>query len=256
MSKLLGEGALLVFLDIDEARQAEIDRWYVEEHFPERISEVGYLRARRYRALEGSPMYMGLMEARSPSALCGEGYRRVTASPSDRTKSMRGIFKRAVRSTHRVIATRSRATGSVMICIRLTFGTVPARQSLETWAATHVDRLGQAFPQILSFHVLASAREVREEMDKLRPTGQTDEWPDSMLLVEVGRHSDFDGPLRHALGLESLREAGLVADEVSQSAYQLIFELGQQHLWWDQSANGDLSCRADLPTPTTTGFAA
>ena len=30
----------------------------VDEHFPEQITQVGYLRARRYRAVEGSPTYM------------------------------------------------------------------------------------------------------------------------------------------------------------------------------------------------------
>lgn len=99
MSKLMGEGVLLVMPDINEDFQQEVDRWYVEEHFPERISELAYLRARRYRALEGSPMYMGLLEARTPAALFNEGYRRVTANVSERSKRMRGTFVRSMRST-------------------------------------------------------------------------------------------------------------------------------------------------------------
>lgn len=225
MSKLLGEGVLLVLLDIDESPQREVDRWYVEEHFPERIAELGYLRARRYRALEGAPAYMGLMEASTPAALFNDGYRRVTANPSERTKAMRGAFKRGIRSTHRVIASQSRASGGVMLCVRITFDGDTTRSSFAHWTRTQTERLVLAHPQILALHALACAPEVREEMDNLRPTGRQDEASDCVLLIELGRESDFDQGLRAALAASGLRAAGMAPSDVSHAVYQLMFGL-------------------------------
>jgi len=226
MSKLVGEGVLLVWLDLDEERQNELDRWYVDEHFPERISEVGYLRARRYRAIAGSPTYMSIMEAQTPAALLSEGYRRVTANPSARTRQMRGAFKRAVRSTHRVAASHSRASGGIMVCTQLRFADQPQRDAFGRWAQARLDGWMRAQPDVLAAHALALAPEVREEMDQLRPTGKQDEWADGVLLIELGRDTDFEGDLRRALSAESLSEAGVAVGTVSSSIYELMFAVG------------------------------
>ena len=225
MSKLLGEGVLLVWLDLDEERQNELDRWYVDEHFPERIVEVGYLRARRYRAITGSPAYMSVMEAQTPAALLSEGYRRVTANPSERSRQMRGAFKRSVRSTHRVAASHSRASGGFMVCTHLRFDEQASREAFAPWAQTQLKGWMQAHPDVLAAHALALAREVREEMDQLRPTGKQDEWADGILLVELGRDTDFERGLRTALSVESLAEAGVTVGAVSSSIYELMFEV-------------------------------
>ena len=225
MSKFRGEGALLVWLDMDEMMQNEVDRWYVEEHFPERITEVGYLRARRYRAIAGAPTYMSVMEAATPADLLSEGYRRVTANPSERTRGMRGVFKRAMRSSHRVVASHSRASGSIMACAHLRFDGQAQRDEFTSWSGTRLESWTRAQPDILAAHALALVREVREEMDQLRPTGQNDEWADGVLLLELGRASDLELGLQAALTAEALGQAGLDVGAVSISTYQLMFEM-------------------------------
>ena len=50
-----GTGLLLVMIDIDPKYEGEFNRWYDEEHFPERLQCAGFISARRYVATEGEP---------------------------------------------------------------------------------------------------------------------------------------------------------------------------------------------------------
>src|SRR5690349_1326671 len=111
----------MVWVDLDEAAQDEADRWYEQEHFPERITQSGYLRARRFRAVSGMPEHMGVLEAGTPEALAGEGYKRVTANINDRSRRMRKAFRRIIRSPHAVLRSFGTIDGAVMLCARVRF---------------------------------------------------------------------------------------------------------------------------------------
>lgn len=121
-----------------------------------------------------------------------------------------------------------------MACIRLSFEGDAQRAGFITWINTQIDALVLAHPQILAVHGLAAAREVREAMDALRPNSKQDEWPDSVLLIELGRASDFNAGLRATLSESALRLAGLQVSGVTQSTYQLMFEVTPDHHWHDQ----------------------
>jgi len=56
------QGLLLVMMDIDPKREDEFNRWYEEEHVPERLAIPGFHRARRYRAVQGTPKYLALYD--------------------------------------------------------------------------------------------------------------------------------------------------------------------------------------------------
>ena len=59
-------GALLfVILDTAPEHELELNRWYEEEHIGERLSVRGFIRARRYEAIEGGPKYLAYYEVES-----------------------------------------------------------------------------------------------------------------------------------------------------------------------------------------------
>jgi len=70
-----GRALLLVMMDVDPEHEAEFNRWYEEEHVPERMSIPGFVNARRYRAIEGGPKYLALYELESVDVLESESYR-------------------------------------------------------------------------------------------------------------------------------------------------------------------------------------
>jgi len=102
MSTLMGTGALLLWLDVAPELERETDAWYIDEHMPERIDFGGYLRARRYDAIEGAPRYLTLFEARTPSALASEGYLRLVRRISEQSQRIRAGFSNVVRNTFAV----------------------------------------------------------------------------------------------------------------------------------------------------------
>jgi hypothetical protein len=90
-----GKGLLLVMMDIDPEHEEEFNRWYNEEHIPERLSIPGFMSARRYRALEGSPKYLALYELETPEVLNTEVYRHfLDKGISEWTKRMRPLYKK------------------------------------------------------------------------------------------------------------------------------------------------------------------
>jgi len=94
-------GLLLVMVDIDPAHEGELNRWYEEEHIRERLSIPGFLRARRFVALEGGPKYLALYELASPDVLQSEEYRRwKTVGATEWTRRIEAQFKGFVRNVY------------------------------------------------------------------------------------------------------------------------------------------------------------
>jgi hypothetical protein len=70
-----GSALLLVMADITPALDEEFNRWYDEEHVPERLSIPGFLGGRRFKAVEGEPRYLALYDLKSVDVLASEPYR-------------------------------------------------------------------------------------------------------------------------------------------------------------------------------------
>src|ERR1700731_3807649 len=66
---------LLASIDIDEAHEAEFNRWYDREHLEERVAIEGFLEARRYVAHQGAPKYLSLYSTETFEVLDSAIYR-------------------------------------------------------------------------------------------------------------------------------------------------------------------------------------
>jgi hypothetical protein len=95
-------GLLLVMIDVDPEFEDELNRWYAEEHLPERIACDGFLSARRFRAVEGEPRYLALYDLESPEVLEGEAYQRLQP-PSEWTRRVTAHFVSHVRNVYEEI---------------------------------------------------------------------------------------------------------------------------------------------------------
>ena len=52
---IAGKGMLLTSMDVDAPHEADFNRWYDREHLEERVAIDGFIEARRYIAVDGSP---------------------------------------------------------------------------------------------------------------------------------------------------------------------------------------------------------
>jgi hypothetical protein len=87
------QGLLLVMADIAPEHEEEFNRWYEEEHLDERIAIPGFLSARRFTALEGSPKYLAIYDLESPDVLKSPEYLHIVGpGKSERTKRMESLM--------------------------------------------------------------------------------------------------------------------------------------------------------------------
>lgn len=97
-----GRGLLLVMIDVNPEHEDEFNRWYDEEHFPERMQCEGFISGRRFVSVEGSPKYLAFYELESPAVLDGDAYQRIFP-PSEWTKKVSSHFSHQVRNIYRDI---------------------------------------------------------------------------------------------------------------------------------------------------------
>jgi hypothetical protein len=65
MAAKKGDGLLMVYGDVAAEHEEECNRWYNEEHIPERLAIPGVLNAARYEAVAGGPTYTTVHEMAS-----------------------------------------------------------------------------------------------------------------------------------------------------------------------------------------------
>ena len=102
----------VVLSDVTAAHEDEFNRWYDEEHVPERLSAPGFLRATRYRAVpelpggatvQGeaqAPRYLAIYEVSGPEALQTDEYRRQIANHTEWTRRTQEHMQVKVRHTY------------------------------------------------------------------------------------------------------------------------------------------------------------
>ncbi len=102
-------GLLLFMTDIDPKLEDEFNRWYEDEHLGERMAIPGFITARRFQALDGSPKYLALYELESPDVLQSAAYRHaVGAGKSAWTRRMESIFINGRRNVYVGMSERRR----------------------------------------------------------------------------------------------------------------------------------------------------
>ena len=69
-----GTAVLVVQVEIDPVDDEEFNRWYDEEHVPEKLATTGFISARRFRVSDGDPRYMVIYELENADAATSPEY--------------------------------------------------------------------------------------------------------------------------------------------------------------------------------------
>jgi len=73
-----GRGLMIAMIDVEPEWEEEFNRWYDEEHFPDRVNCPGFLSGRRFVAVDGSPKYLAVYELESPEVMQSEAYKKIS----------------------------------------------------------------------------------------------------------------------------------------------------------------------------------
>ena len=83
-----GRGLLMVYTDVPAEVEDEFNRWYDEEHIPERLAISGVLSAARYVALQGGPKHLACYELSEPEAWHSDAWQHYLTNPTEWSKRM------------------------------------------------------------------------------------------------------------------------------------------------------------------------
>jgi hypothetical protein len=104
----VGTTVLIVMMEVDEADDEVFNKWYNEEHLPERISIPGYISARRFMLdpedgqANGVLRYLCIWELENDSPLQSQLYKDQNAKPTP-TKEANAVIKQRARGLYKQV---------------------------------------------------------------------------------------------------------------------------------------------------------
>ena len=151
-----GNGAMVLYYDIAPDAIADHDDWQTHEHFPERLSIPGFLRASRWVADGGSPRYLVLYEVSDVPVLSSAPYLERLNNPTPWTARMMANFRGMARGFCRIVANSGAGLGRAMLSIR--YAPAPGRErELRDWLEAGVLPGISSRPGVVSARMLESA---------------------------------------------------------------------------------------------------
>jgi len=214
---LLGAAVVAIWNDVAPEGRDQFYEWHNHEHMPERVGIPGFLRGRRYRAIDAAPAYFTLYEAQSTSALTGPHYLERLNNPTPATRTViPKYFRNMVRGVCNVRLSAGVGMGGSIVTLR--FGVEPGRDAeLERHLAALLPRIA-ALPMVTGAHLCVA--------DADASTIQTTERnshgavvPDWLVMIE-GVAPESANAACDTLLAGDLRSAGASA-EIVTGLYQL-----------------------------------
>lgn len=118
---LKGLGAVVIWNDITPEGRSDFYDWHINEHIPERVAVPGFLRGRRYIAVDTktSPEFLTLYETEDETVLSSADYLARLNNPTEWTKRATSHFRNTSRCLTTVIAARGMGVGGFVGTLRI-----------------------------------------------------------------------------------------------------------------------------------------
>ncbi|GAB5467226.1 MAG: hypothetical protein Kilf2KO_02560 [Rhodospirillales bacterium] len=116
----MSRGGLLIWNDCAPEALADYERWYQEEHLPERAGIPGYRCGARYEALDleaDSQRFFTLYETASPEVFASPAYLTRLANPTPWTQRVMPAFSRMNRTVCRQVAREGLSVGGALVTV-------------------------------------------------------------------------------------------------------------------------------------------
>ena len=104
MKRTGSKGLMGFWADIDEDYVLRFREWHNCEHIPERVGIPGFNVGRRYRGLDGAPMFFMFYETDDPAVLGSEAYLSALERPTPWTRESLTHFRNPNRNIYALLA--------------------------------------------------------------------------------------------------------------------------------------------------------
>lgn len=227
---LAGKGILAIWNGIAQHSDTDFVAWHIREHIPERVGVPGFLRGRRYVAVQGHPKYFNFYETASPDVLNSAAYIERLNNPSPWTKRVVQHFEDTSRTICSVSDSKGSGDGAVIATLKLITKSDAAafrREISSRIMAPLMDMAG-----IVAVHLLegqgggTNGQTVEKELRK-----QPDHTAAWILLVEAIDAQAIREALAGPLSTGLLTEAGAALETSSSlGIYQLQYSLSESQI--------------------------
>jgi hypothetical protein len=225
---LIGKGVLAIWNGIAPAAEDEFVAWHVREHIPERVGLPGFLRGRRYVAVDGHPKYFNFYETETAADLSSETYKARLDAPTDWTKRVVAHFTDTSRTICTVAWSLGVGEGGWIEAVVL-----ETAAAAETFQTAMRARLGDAvtgIPGIVGLHLLKGAVAAGQgDTAEMKLRGAPDKVAAWILLVEASRPEAILAFRSHQGRDKALVGAG-AGTRIERGLYQLQFGLTKAEL--------------------------
>lgn len=139
---LLGQGAVIIWNDVEQDGREQFYQWHDKEHIPERLALPGFRRGRRFIRPGHSPEWLTMYEADDLSVVSSPAYLAKLNAPTPATVSSLRYFRNTSRAVCRLVYSVGSSSGGHVLALRLS---VPAGRE----AAMRDYFAADAFPRAL-----------------------------------------------------------------------------------------------------------
>lgn len=212
---MLGKAALAMWWDVSDEVRQEWEHWHAHEHFPERLSIPGFMRASRWTDVSGGEGFFVMYELEDHAVLASAPYVARLNAPTPWSTKMMPLHRNMVRTQCQVVHSHGGVTTRHALTVRCS----PAEGQAEA-LQRHLEAMAPSVsqrPGIVGMHVLRHEAPAMAATTEQKIRGNADRAADWIIVVSG---YDFDA-LRKLEG-EELSEASLRASGALPEACQLF----------------------------------
>jgi len=114
----VARGILSIWNDFPAEQEDFYERWYMGEHFPERLGVPGFIRGRRYEAIAADRRYFTCYELDTPEVMFSAPYLARLNDPTAWTTTVMGSWRSMFRTVCERVRRRGDAVGGFAIAAR------------------------------------------------------------------------------------------------------------------------------------------
>lgn len=207
---LCGQAVVAIWNGITEEGRAEFYAWHVIEHMPERVGIPGFMRGRRYRAIDKAshPEFFTLYELQSFEITTGQDYLNRLNAPTPWTLKATAAFRDTSRGLARVITSVGPGPGGMLATIR--FSVDPGSEAAARTALSDLMAEISRMPMVTGAHLAvadADASGIKTAESKHRTDGLAP--PNWFVLIEACMAEALEKPIARVTGHASVKNANV-----------------------------------------------
>jgi hypothetical protein len=237
---LLGRGVLAIWNGIKAEAEDDFVAWHVREHIPERVGLPGFLRGRRYVAIDGHPKYFNFYETTSAADLLSAAYQARLNAPTPWTRQVVAHFLDTSRTICDVSFSTGLGEGGFIEAI--SFETTLAPDAVASHLRGPLRAALATIPGIVGIHLLAGQSQTGQGQTAEKALRSVPDKVAAWILLVEGSTPEALTRFRTDAGSNSELECHGAASRISRGLYALQFALTKTEISSSQN-------RSTAPAP-------